>query len=190
MFFLTATTFLFGPISLDYSSELVAGRYKKLLAGQLGNLLNRSTSVALNPSAKVPKQPSADNVHPDDKALHEKLEALPGLVDEAMANYRTTHATQAIFDMIAEVRSDEIIWSFLTRTFLSLFIYITLFHSWDTKFRPTQTLLTVNHGSWSRIQLAMTACRRCCGMPWSLHVWLHCSSSPSCPPRLPRFLIN
>ncbi|KAF9137193.1 methionyl-tRNA synthetase [Mortierella sp. GBA39] len=90
----------------DYSSELVAGRYKKLLAGQLGNLLNRSTSVALNPSNKVPKQPSADNVHPDDKALHEKLEALPGLVDEAMANYRTTHATQAIFDMIAEANAN------------------------------------------------------------------------------------
>ncbi|OAQ33816.1 hypothetical protein K457DRAFT_122258 [Linnemannia elongata AG-77] len=90
----------------DYSSELVAGRYKKLLAGQLGNLLNRSTSVALNPSNKVPQQPSADNVHPDDKALHEKLEALPGLVDEAMANYRTTHATQAIFDMIAEANAN------------------------------------------------------------------------------------
>ncbi|KAF9910859.1 methionyl-tRNA synthetase [Linnemannia zychae] len=89
----------------DYSSELVAGRYKKQLAGQLGNLLSRSTSTALNPSAQVPKTPSGDNIHPDDKALHEKLEALPGLVDEAMSNYRTTHATQAIFDMLAEANA-------------------------------------------------------------------------------------
>ncbi|KAF9099419.1 methionyl-tRNA synthetase [Mortierella sp. AD031] len=90
----------------DYSSELVAGRYRKQLAGQLGNLLSRSTSAALNPSAKVPTQPSADNIHPDDKALHEKLEALPSLVEEAMANYRTTHATQAIFDMLAEANAN------------------------------------------------------------------------------------
>ncbi|KAF9917856.1 methionyl-tRNA synthetase [Linnemannia zychae] len=87
----------------DYSSELVAARYKKLLAGQLGNLLNRSTSAALNPSAKTPKQPTS--LHPDDKVLHEKLEALPSIYDEAMSNYRTNHATQAIFEMLAEANA-------------------------------------------------------------------------------------
>lgn len=89
---------------LDYSSDLVTERYRKLLAGQLGNLLSRSTSLALNPSQKIPARPSMDNVHPDDKALHLKMQLLPQIVDDAMSGYKTTLATGAIFDMIAEVR--------------------------------------------------------------------------------------
>ncbi|KAG0259075.1 methionyl-tRNA synthetase [Mortierella polycephala] len=89
----------------DYSSELVAERYRKLLAGQLGNLLSRSMSAALNPSSLVPAQPSVNNIHPDDKTLHEKMQALPILVDEAMSNYRTTNATHAIFDVLAEANA-------------------------------------------------------------------------------------
>lgn len=45
-----------------------------------------------------------DNVHPDDKALHLKMQTLPQIVDEAMTGYKTTQATGAIFDMIAEVK--------------------------------------------------------------------------------------
>jgi methionyl-tRNA synthetase len=93
------------PLSpvLDYSSELVAGKYKKLLAGQLGNLLSRSTSIPLNPSRLIPATPSFDNIHPDDMALHLKMKLLPDIVDHAMAEYKTTAATHAIFDMLAEV---------------------------------------------------------------------------------------
>ncbi|KAG0032833.1 methionyl-tRNA synthetase [Podila clonocystis] len=90
----------------DYSSELVSERYRKLLAGQLGNLLSRSTSLALNPSQTIPVQPSMDNVHPDDKALHLKMQCLPQIVDEAMTGYKTTQATGAIFDMIAEANAN------------------------------------------------------------------------------------
>ncbi|KAG0050859.1 methionyl-tRNA synthetase [Gryganskiella cystojenkinii] len=89
----------------DYSSELVAGRYKKMLAGQLGNLVSRSTALTLNPSRLIPATPSLTNVHPEDKALHLKLQTLPQLVDEAMASYKTTAATQAIFDMLAEANA-------------------------------------------------------------------------------------
>jgi len=74
-----------------------------MLAGQLGNLVSRSTSLTLNPSRWIPKTPSFKNVHPDDKALHLKLQTLPQLVDDAMTSYKTTAATQAIFDMLAEV---------------------------------------------------------------------------------------
>lgn len=87
----------------DYASELVTERYRKLLAGQLGNLLSRCTSVNLNSSRQVPAQPSFDEIHPDDKSLHLKLKVLPGLVDAAMTEYRTTGATHAIFDMLSEV---------------------------------------------------------------------------------------
>lgn len=45
-----------------------------------------------------------DKVHPDDKALHLKMQLLPQIVDDAMSGYKTTQATGAIFDMIAEVR--------------------------------------------------------------------------------------
>ncbi|GJJ78642.1 methionyl-tRNA synthetase [Entomortierella parvispora] len=86
----------------DYASELVAERYRKLLGGQLGNLLSRSTSVNLNPSRLVPTQPSFKNIHPDDMALHLKMKTLPEMVDKAMAEYRTTSATSAIFSMLAE----------------------------------------------------------------------------------------
>ncbi|KAI1305412.1 methionyl-tRNA synthetase, partial [Mortierella claussenii] len=89
----------------DYSHELVRERYRKLLAGQLGNLLRRSTSVALNPSSKIPAAPSMNDTHRDDKALHLKLQVLPRVYDEAMSNYRTTHATQAIFDMLSEANA-------------------------------------------------------------------------------------
>ncbi|KAF9350625.1 methionyl-tRNA synthetase [Mortierella sp. AD094] len=89
----------------DYSSELVKQRYRKLLGGQLGNLLNRSTSTSLNPQSKVPAAPLKDNIHPDDKALHLKLQLLPGVFDQAMSNCRTTHATQAIFDMLGEANA-------------------------------------------------------------------------------------
>ncbi|KFH66879.1 methionyl-tRNA synthetase [Podila verticillata NRRL 6337] len=90
----------------DYSSALVTERYRKLLAGQLGNLLSRSTSLALNPSQKIPARPSMDNIHPDDKALHLKMQLLPQIVDEAMSGYKTTLATGAIFDMIAEANAN------------------------------------------------------------------------------------
>ncbi|KAF8923062.1 tRNA synthetases class I (M)-domain-containing protein [Dissophora ornata] len=90
----------------DYSSVLVMQRYKKLLAGQLGNLLSRSASVILNPSSAVPAKPSQGSIHPDDKALHLKLQYLPKVYDEAMSNYRTTHAIQAIFDMLAEANTN------------------------------------------------------------------------------------
>ncbi|KAG0360842.1 methionyl-tRNA synthetase [Gamsiella multidivaricata] len=53
----------------------------------------------------VPACPSMDNVNFGDKVLHSKLEQLPEMVDEAMSNYRTTHATQAIFDMLAEANA-------------------------------------------------------------------------------------
>ncbi|KAF9581107.1 methionyl-tRNA synthetase [Lunasporangiospora selenospora] len=90
----------------DYSSELVAGRYRKLLAGQLGNLLSRSTSLALNPSKKVPSPPSEGNIHPDDLALWNKLKELPEKVDQSMTQFRTTQATHHIFDMLAEANAN------------------------------------------------------------------------------------
>ncbi|KAF9305622.1 methionyl-tRNA synthetase [Mortierella antarctica] len=89
----------------DYSSDLVMERYRKLLAGQFGNLLSRSTSLALNPSQTIPAQPSMDNVHRDDIALHLKMQVLPQIVDEAMTGYKTTQATGAIFDMLAEANA-------------------------------------------------------------------------------------
>ncbi|KAF8982617.1 methionyl-tRNA synthetase [Entomortierella lignicola] len=89
----------------DYSSALVKQRYKKLLGGQLGNLLSRSTSAVLNPSSKIPTAPSEDNIHPDDEALYSKLKSLPETFDQAMSNCRTTHATQAVFDMLGEANA-------------------------------------------------------------------------------------
>ncbi|KAF9997489.1 methionyl-tRNA synthetase [Modicella reniformis] len=86
----------------DYSTELVAERYRKLLVGQLGNLLNRSIAAALNPSRKVPRSPSLIDVHPDDKAVHLRLQILPKAFDTAMENYKTTQATQTIFEVLAE----------------------------------------------------------------------------------------
>ncbi|ORZ27075.1 tRNA synthetases class I (M)-domain-containing protein [Lobosporangium transversale] len=86
----------------DYSSSLVMERYRKLLAGQLGNLLNRSISLALNPSSKIPAAPSMENVHPEDKHLHLRLQVVSNAYNDAMSNYRTTQATQAIFEMLAE----------------------------------------------------------------------------------------
>ncbi|KAG0345375.1 methionyl-tRNA synthetase [Podila humilis] len=70
-------------------------------AGQLGNLLSRSTSAALNPSAKIPTRPSMEKVHPDDLALHVRMQRLRQDVDEAMSSYRTNLATSAIFDTLA-----------------------------------------------------------------------------------------
>ncbi|KAG0296439.1 methionyl-tRNA synthetase [Dissophora globulifera] len=89
----------------DYSSALVAERYRKLLGGQLGNLLSRSASAALNPSSVVPTQPSLDTIDPNFQTLHSKLEQLPAIYDEAMSNYATTQATHAIFDMLAEANA-------------------------------------------------------------------------------------
>ncbi|KAF9957154.1 methionyl-tRNA synthetase [Mortierella alpina] len=89
----------------DYSSEMVTARYRKLLAGQLGNLLSRSTSVALNPSSLIPSAPETDNIHADDMLLREKMQRLQSTVDEALSGYRTTQATQAIFDMLAEANA-------------------------------------------------------------------------------------
>ncbi|KAG0205215.1 methionyl-tRNA synthetase [Mortierella sp. GBA30] len=91
----------------DYSSVMVMERYRKLLAGQLGNLLSRSTSVALNPSSTIPAKPSED-AH--DKALIGKMRYLRNTVDDALTNYRTTHATQAIFDMLAEANANFSLW--------------------------------------------------------------------------------
>ncbi|KAI8353706.1 tRNA synthetases class I (M)-domain-containing protein [Mortierella sp. GBAus27b] len=89
----------------DYSSVLVAERYRKLLAGQLGNLLSRITSAAVNPSQKVPRRPSLDNVRKEDKPLNMRLQVLHEAVDVAMSQYRTTNATQAIFEVIAEANA-------------------------------------------------------------------------------------
>ncbi|KAF9956721.1 methionyl-tRNA synthetase [Mortierella alpina] len=89
----------------DYSSEMVNARYRKSLAGQLGNLLSRSTSVALNPSSLIPSAPEQENIHPDDMLLREKMERLHSTVDEALSEYRTTQATHAIFDMLAEANA-------------------------------------------------------------------------------------
>jgi methionyl-tRNA synthetase len=82
---------------------MVAERYRKLLAGQLGNLLSRSTSVALNPSQEIPRAPSLENVHNDDKFLNLRLQTLPEAVEDAMSQFKTSQATQAIFEVIAEV---------------------------------------------------------------------------------------
>ncbi|KAK3815257.1 MAG: tRNA synthetases class I (M)-domain-containing protein [Benniella sp.] len=89
----------------DYSSAMVVERHRKLLAGQLGNLLSRSTSVALNPSQEIPRAPSLENVHNDDKFLNLRLRTLPGAVEDAMSQFKTTQATQAIFEVIAEANA-------------------------------------------------------------------------------------
>lgn len=87
----------------DYSSAMVATRHKKLLASQLGNLCSRILSLSLNPLQKIPRRPPLDNVSQDDSALNLRLQVLPEAVDRAMTNYKTAHATQAIFEAIAEV---------------------------------------------------------------------------------------
>lgn len=161
-------------------------RYRKLLAGQFGNLLSRSTSLALNPSQTIPAQPSMDNVHRDDIALHLKMQVLPQIVDEAMTGYKTTQATGAIFDMLAEVKRALLICRLLfcaayLGAQLLTDIYICL------RNRPTPTSLTPLRGSWPRSPAARSAWTLCSGTPWSRPARRPCSSSPSCPPRLQRF---
>ncbi|KAF9980578.1 methionyl-tRNA synthetase [Mortierella antarctica] len=49
--------------------------------------------------------PETENLHPDDMLLREKMQRLQSTVDEALSEYRTTQATHAIFDMLAEANS-------------------------------------------------------------------------------------
>lgn len=73
---------------------------------------------------------------------------------------------------------------------LEVLLFTMSFSLSGTHHRPTQALRAANLGIWSRTLLAMTVCRQCFGMPWSLHGWLPFFSNPSCPPRLPRFLTS
>lgn len=54
-------------------------RYKKDLAGQLGNLVARCTAPALIPKGTVPTY-NKDAMTNEDRALHDQLLRLPGIV--------------------------------------------------------------------------------------------------------------
>ncbi|KAG0255502.1 methionyl-tRNA synthetase, partial [Actinomortierella ambigua] len=84
----------------NYSSELIQGRYKKLLAGQLGNLLSRSTSQALNPTQRLPTQP--EKFDPRSQPLLQKLQQLRQVYNSYMKQSQVSRASGAVFDAVAE----------------------------------------------------------------------------------------
>ncbi|KAF9974641.1 methionyl-tRNA synthetase [Actinomortierella ambigua] len=87
----------------NYSSELIQGRYKKLLAGQLGNLLSRSTSEALNPTRRLPTQPTTFDNRSQPLVL--KLQQLRQTYNSYMKQCQVSRASAAVFDALAEANA-------------------------------------------------------------------------------------
>jgi methionyl-tRNA synthetase len=83
----------------DYSDEAMLNRHNKDLGDVLGNFVMRILSKTLNPSLTVP---AFGEWTPEDLALIEDAETLPGTVDHNVAFGKTRVALQEIWDVLRD----------------------------------------------------------------------------------------
>lgn len=95
----------------DYSDLAMRNRHNNDLCNVLGNMVMRVTSSKLLPGMVVPEH---SELTPEDQALIESAEALPGTVDHHVAFGRTRLALDAIWNLFRDVNkyiTDQAPWT-------------------------------------------------------------------------------